>query len=79
MADYKEPARSVSRNAAPTAAYYLVRRLRKVKGEAAELRASLGELQPWRLRSSAVGGRDVDDGERRPLERWLRLDGDRME
>jgi hypothetical protein len=49
-----------------------------------ELRASLR-----RLRSSAVGGRDVDGGERRSLERWLRLrakmelllwlNGDRME
>src|SRR5579859_6166256 len=38
MADWKEPARSVSRNAAPTTAYYLARRLGKVRGEAAELR-----------------------------------------
>ena len=44
----------VSRNAAPTVAYYLECRFGKMKCEAAELRASWDELQLWWLRSSAV-------------------------
>jgi hypothetical protein len=46
MADCKGPARSVSRNAALTAAFYLARRFGKMKGEAADLRASLDGLRP---------------------------------
>ncbi len=40
MADCKEPARSASRSAAPTAAFYLARQVGKMKGETAKLRAA---------------------------------------
>ena len=55
----------VSRNAAPTVAYYLECRFGKMKCEAAELRASWDELQLWRLRSSAVATSAM--AKRRPL------------
>ena len=63
-ADWKEPARSVSRNAAPTAAYYLARRLGVGEVRGGEASCELDELLPWRLRSSAVAASAMANGGR---------------